>query len=167
MSKEGYFHQDVPFSTETIEKSDTVKLADLWLGKIPDEPIVIKNVYYPFDKAHLTPETQTVIDTTIYQILIDNMELVVEISSHTDSKGSESYNQSLSQKRAESVVNYLIKKGIAKDRLVPKGYGESAPLVANENEDGSDNEENRAKNRRTEFKVIGIIEDASDVIYEE
>ena len=167
MSKEGYFHQDVPFSTETIEKSDTFKLGDLWLGKIPDEPIVIKNVYYPFDKAHLTPETQTVIDTTIYQILMENMELVVEISSHTDSKGSDSYNQSLSQKRAESVVNYLIKKGISKDRLVPKGYGESAPLVANENEDGSDNEENRAKNRRTEFKVIGIIETASDVIYEE
>ena len=67
----------------------------------------------------------------------------------------------------QSVVKYLIAKGIVKSRLVAKGYGESSPLVANENEDGTDNEENRAKNRRTEFKVIGIIEDASDVIYEE
>jgi len=167
MSKDGYFHKEAPFSTATIEKSDTFQLKDLWLCILKDAPIIIKNVYYPFDKAHLTPETQTVIDTTIYKILVENPEIVVEISSHTDSKGSDKYNESLSQRRAESVVKYLIAKGISKKRLVAKGYGESSPLVANENEDGTDNEENRAKNRRTEFKVIGIIENASHVIYEE
>ena len=167
IGKDGYFNQDVLFSTATIEKSDTFKLDDLWLSKILEAPIIIKNVYYPFDKAHLTPETQTVIVTTIYKILIENPEIIVEINSHTDSKGSDKYNENLSQRRAESVVKYLIGKGINKKRLVAKGYGESSPLVPNENEDGSDNEENRAKNRRTEFKVIGTIKDASEVIYEE
>ncbi|MBL4625777.1 MAG: OmpA family protein [Flavobacteriales bacterium] len=116
MSKEGYFKLDVPFSTETIEKSDTFKLADLWLGKLPDAPVVIKNIYYQFDKDHLTPETKTVIDTTIYKILVENPEIVIELSSHTDSKGTDKYNHDLSQRRAESVVKYLISKGIDKKR---------------------------------------------------
>ena len=69
---------------------------------------------------------------------------------------TESYNIRLSQRRAESAVNYIIQAGISPDRLVAKGYGETMPIALNTNPDGSDNPEGRAKNRRTEFKVISI-----------
>ena len=81
-------------------------------------------------------------------------KLEIEISGHTDSKGSDSYNQKLSEARAKAVVDYLIRNGIARDRLSAKGYGESLPVEPNENPDGTDNPEGREKNRRTEFKVI-------------
>jgi OOP family OmpA-OmpF porin len=77
-----------------------------------------------------------------------NPGMVVEISAHTDDKGSDVYNTKLSQLRAESVVRFISLKGINKDRMLAKGYGESAPAVAN------DTDENRAKNRRVEFKIL-------------
>jgi outer membrane protein OmpA-like peptidoglycan-associated protein len=88
----------------------------------------------------------------------ENPELIVEIQSHTDSKGSESYNIKLSQRRSESVVKYLVSKGIDPRRLRAKGYGESLPLVPNDYPDGTDNPSGRAKNRRTDFKIIGVID---------
>ena len=94
-------------------------------------------------------------------------QIVVEISSHTDSKGKEDFNMKLSQKRAEGVVNYLISKGIAKERLIAKGYGFSKPIAPNTNPDGSDNPLGRDKNRRTEFKIIGTLEDFQQINYEE
>jgi outer membrane protein OmpA-like peptidoglycan-associated protein len=77
---------------------------------------------------------------------------------HTDSKGTDAYNLKLSQKRAESVVKYLLSKGIAPGRLKAKGYGETMPVVPNSNPDGTDNPLGRAKNRRTDFKIIGVID---------
>ena len=88
-------------------------------------------------------------------ILKENPRLIINILSHTDSKGTETYNLKLSQKRAESVVDYLISQGINKKRLGAVGKGESEPIAPNKNEDGSDNEEGRSKNRRTEFIIIG------------
>jgi outer membrane protein OmpA-like peptidoglycan-associated protein len=73
----------------------------------------------------------------------------VEISAHTDNRGSDAYNLQLSQKRAESVVNYLISKGIAANRIIAKGYGESKPLASNDDE-----AEGRELNRRVEFEVL-------------
>lgn len=73
----------------------------------------------------------------------------IEISGHTDSKGSDDYNQVLSKKRAQAVVTWLISKGISKDRLTYEGYGEARPLASNDDED-----EGRELNRRTEFKII-------------
>jgi peptidoglycan-associated lipoprotein len=78
------------------------------------------------------------------------------MSSHTDSVASEAYNIQLSQRRAESTVNYLIKNGIDPTRLVAKGYGESKPIARNTNPDGSDNPTGRQRNRRTEFKILEI-----------
>jgi outer membrane protein OmpA-like peptidoglycan-associated protein len=78
------------------------------------------------------------------------------MGSHTDSVASEVYNIELSQRRAESTVNYLIRKGIATERLVAKGYGESKPIARNTNPDGTDNPEGRQRNRRTEFKILEI-----------
>ncbi len=163
----GFFSREIPVSTKDIVKSDTLRLKPVELMDIPKEPIVIKNIYYPFDKAHLTPESQIRIDTTLFFLMTKLPEIIVEISSHTDSKGNDDYNIKLSQKRAESVVNYLIKKGISRERLVAKGYGETNPIAQNENHDGSDNPDGRAKNRRTEFKILGSLKEKySKVIYD-
>ena len=82
---------------------------------------------------------------------------IIEIGSHTDNVGTDEYNIDLSQKRSESVVNYLISKRISSERLVAKGYGMRIPVAPNTNSDGSDNPEGRQLNRRTEFKVVGEI----------
>ena len=82
------------------------------------------------------------------KLLTDNPTLKIELGSHTDSKGSDEYNQKLSQSRSQSVVSYLITKQILADRLVPKGYGETVPVATNETEAG------RQENRRTEFKIL-------------
>lgn len=153
-------------SVNFIKNRNTV-VENFTLLELSKDPIVIKNIYYPFDQAYLTDQSKTVIDTTIYPILLDNPAIIVEISSHTDWLGSDKYNQRLSQSRAESVVKYLIDNGIDKDRVVAKGYGESSPLEPNAFPDGKDNPEGRQKNRRTEFKIIGVLPQYEDVIYEE
>jgi len=98
------------------------------------------------------------LDTSIYLLLIENPSFIIEIGSHTDNKGSDDYNLSLSQRRAESVINYLQKKGIDKKRIQAKGYGETKPVAANMNTDVTDNPAGRAKNRRTSFRVVGQID---------
>ena len=89
-------------------------------------PVLIENIFYDFDKATLRPESATALDELV-QLLNENPNITIELSAHTDYKGSEAYNEGLSQRRAESVVNYLIEHGIASDRLTPKGYGEGKP----------------------------------------
>ena len=131
---------------------------DIGLLPIPDRAIVIKNIYYEFDKSNLTPEAKITLDTTLVGLLAENPALIVEISSHTDSKGSDSYNNRLSQNRAESVVKHLSENGIDARRLRAKGYGESQPIAPNENPDGTDNPDGRQLNRRTEFKVVGELD---------
>jgi outer membrane protein OmpA-like peptidoglycan-associated protein len=106
---------------------------------------------YDFRKKNVE---ESIIKTKI--IIPDNPNLDIVHSSYTDNKGSEEYNQKLSEERAHSCVNYLIELGISKARLKAKGYGESAPIAPNENEDGFDNLAGREKNRRTEFKVISF-----------
>ncbi|MDC1188768.1 OmpA family protein [Flavobacteriales bacterium] len=135
------------------------------MKKFSVQPIVVKNIYYEYDKFALLDSSKTVIDTTMFKILTDNPDIIIEIGSHTDAIGSDAYNQKLSQKRAQSVVNYLIGKGIARKRLQAKGYGEKEPIAANKNADGSDNPEGRQMNRRTEFRVIGKIKGVSEIIY--
>jgi outer membrane protein OmpA-like peptidoglycan-associated protein len=80
------------------------------------------------------------------------------VYSHTDNKGSDVYNLKLSQQRAESVVNYLTSKSFNRNRFKAIGYGETLPLLPNENPDKSDNPSNRQVNRRTEFKIVGKID---------
>ena len=81
-------------------------------------------------------------------------EIKVEISGHTDNKGSADYNQKLSERRAQSVVKYLIDHGITKERLKAVGYGEESPIADNQYSDGKDNPEGRQQNRRTEFEIL-------------
>lgn len=89
-------------------------------------PVLIENIFYDFNKATLRPESQQALDQLV-QLLNENPNITIELSAHTDCRGSEAYNEQLSQRRAESVVAYLIAHGIAADRLTPKGYGESNP----------------------------------------
>ncbi len=118
----------------------------------------MKDINYELNSHQLTPEAEKAIDEGLYAIMINNPGIVVKVMAHTDSKGSESYNLSLSEKRANSVVHYLTAKGIEKNRLKPQGYGESKPIAPNTYPDGSDNPEGRRLNRRTEFEIIGQID---------
>ncbi len=154
-------------STKGITYSDTLQVEDMGIEYLPRERFIIKNIYYEFDKSNLTMLAKKTITKTVLAIMKEYPQIIVEIGSHTDSKGSDSYNQKLSQRRAESVVNYLIENGISKDRLRAKGYGEAVPIAPNVNDDGSDNPEGRAKNRRTEFRVIGTLKQYFEIIYEE
>ncbi|MBQ0047515.1 MAG: OmpA family protein [Prevotellaceae bacterium] len=91
-------------------------------------PVLIDNIFYEFDKADLTPESTEALDRLV-QMLNDNPNITIELSAHCDYRGNDSYNQRLSQRRAESVVRYLIQHDIKKDRLTAVGYGESRPKV--------------------------------------
>lgn len=137
-------------------------------------PVLLENIFYEFDKATLTEESATSLDSLI-TLLNDNPNVTIEIGAHCDYKGSDVYNERLSQRRAESVVNYLIQGGIAAERLVAKGYGESQPKVLRKKQatqlgflkegdtlteafiltlDEEQQEICNALNRRTEFKVL-------------
>jgi outer membrane protein OmpA-like peptidoglycan-associated protein len=93
-------------------------------------PVLVRNVFFEFDKAEVTPESAVALDR-IVKMLNDNPNITIELSAHTDSRGSDKYNKKLSQKRAESVVRYLSSKGIDVERLTPVGYGEELPKVVN------------------------------------
>jgi peptidoglycan-associated lipoprotein len=112
--------------------------------------IVIDNIYYDFNKWDIRPDAALEL-LKIVQLLVDNPEIKIELSSHTDERGSADYNRKLSQKRAQSAVDYIISKGIEKDRITPKGYGEDKPLVKN-----AQTEEDHQRNRRTEFTITNV-----------
>ncbi len=124
---------------------------------IIDKAIVLENIYYDFAKWDIRPDAAQELDKLV-NILKDNPEISIELSSHTDSVDTESYNMRLSQRRAESAVAYIVAAGIDPSRITAKGYGESRPIAPNTNPDGTDNPEGRQKNRRTEFKVTRIDE---------
>lgn len=157
IEKKGYFNKSFTFDTKGITKNTTIEKKTPVTG-LPEDVLRLDNVYYELDKHELTPASRIALDTTLVSMLTENPHLKIEIRSHTDALGSDAYNKNLSQRRAEGVVKYLISKGIAKERLVASGYGESLPIAPNQNPDGSDNPKGREKNRRTEFKVIGTIE---------
>ena len=115
--------------------------------------IDLKGVNFDFDQATLRPDGVVILDEAI-SILGRYPQLRVEVAGHTDSVGSEQYNQGLSERRSRTVYDYLATRGIDAGRLVgPNGYGESRPIAPNTNPDGSDNPEGRARNRRTELNV--------------
>ncbi|RHJ93441.1 OmpA family protein [Parabacteroides bouchesdurhonensis] len=127
-SARGYLNQNYELRTSPEEKNETY-IVDFFLSPI-SKPVVIENIFYDFDKATLRPESKKTLDEMI-KMLNDNPNVTIELGAHTDRKGTEQYNERLAQRRAQSVVDYLIAGGIAKDRLEAKGYGKSVPKIIN------------------------------------
>lgn len=153
-SKEGYFSGSGEVSTKGQRKNKTYKVVIELDTLIIGKPIVLKDIYYDFDKWNIRPDAEPDLNHLV-QVMVDNPLIRVELSSHTDSRGSDKYNAKLSQNRAQAAVDYIIAKGIAKDRIVAKGYGESRPVNKCTNKVKCTEEEHQA-NRRTEFKVISV-----------
>lgn len=110
--------------------------------------IVLHNVFFDVNKFDLKPQSQVELDKLV-QLLKDNPSLKIQISGHTDNVGKPADNLALSNSRAKAVVNYLVANGIPATRVTAKGFGETQPVADNKTEEG------RAKNRRTEMKVVG------------
>jgi outer membrane protein OmpA-like peptidoglycan-associated protein len=147
VKRDGYlFHSenfDIPAIADYQEVEININLKKIEIG----QSIVLKNIFFDFDKATIRSESANELDRLI-KLLTENPTLKIELGSHTDSKGSDDYNQKLSQARSQSVVTYLINKGISTDRLVAKGNGETVPVATNDTEAG------RQENRRNEFKIL-------------
>lgn len=114
-------------------------------------------IYYGYDKAELSKsELSDIVKEldAVAEKLRKNPEMKVDLTAHTDSRGSAEYNQQLSNKRAKAAISYLMLEGIKKERITGKGMGESMPAAPNENPDGSDNPDGRAKNRRAEIRIV-------------
>jgi outer membrane protein OmpA-like peptidoglycan-associated protein len=144
---------DVLITTLNTQKDSTVEI-NFYLDPIPaeDYEFTLKGIFYDLDKYDLRIESKKILDSLII-ILTDNANITIEIGSHTDSRATSEYNLKLSQKRAQSCVDYLVQHGIAKDRLVPVGYGETK--LVNDCADGVDcTEELHQENRRTTFRVL-------------
>jgi peptidoglycan-associated lipoprotein len=174
VSKEKYFNVRSQESTIGVERSREF-VNDFSLQPIPDEPIELPEILYEFARWELLPQYQDSLNGLI-TTLQDNPEIVIELASHTDSRGTDAVNDTLSQKRAQSVVDYLIERGINPARLVAVGYGKRVPrtidktiirdgftfeagVVLNENYINSLPTERHRDvahqlNRRTEFRVL-------------
>ncbi|MEO8732815.1 MAG: carboxypeptidase regulatory-like domain-containing protein [Flavobacteriales bacterium] len=150
VSKDGFFKQSARITTKG--KSNTVIHTDFNLFPLKvDQVVRLDNIYYDVAKWNIRPDAGVELDKLV-QTLIDNPTVKIELSSHTDCRGKDAYNMTLSEKRAQSAVDYVVKQGIDKDRLVAKGYGETRPVEPCECGKCTD-QENQA-NRRTEFKVL-------------
>ena len=121
---------------------------DLYLVPIEIGSVVrLNNVFFDFDKWDLRPESYLELNRVV-KLLSENPAIEIEMSAHTDSRGSDEYNITLSDNRARSVMDYIIAHGIDTSRISSKGYGETMPVVPN------DTDENRQLNRRVEFKIL-------------
>jgi len=170
-----YFADATSVNTENVTESKVFK-RDLYLVPIPKDEIEIEGIEYDFDSANLRDKSKEILDE-LYDFLMLNDNLIVEINSHTDERGSAKYNMNLSKRRAQSCVDYLISKGIAPKRVIAKGYGEDDPTFhKDENKKHildsngeklvltpeyirshpkEKHDELHQRNRRTAFKVVG------------
>jgi len=154
---DGYlFHSENFNIPETAAYQEVEKNVDLLRVEV-GSTIVLKNIFYDYNKATLRDASKNELDRLV-KLLQENPTLKIELSAHTDSRGGDKYNEDLSQKRAQSCVDYLIKAGIATDRLVSKGYGKQKLIISDAEiaklkfED--EKEDAHQQNRRTEFKIL-------------
>ena len=161
VSLDGYIGTGDQFSTMGVTESTTFAreyfLKEIVINKAYDLPLVL----YPFDKSELLINDQVNSADSLsylYDLMTRNPNFVVQLESHTDTRGKSEYNQSLSQRRAETCVNYLISRGIAQDRLVARGIGENQPIISDKQISSMATEEEQEKahqvNRRTIFKIL-------------
>lgn len=170
----GYLNQKQEFASDS-----TMEDANYWVEFILpsiSKPSVVENIFYDYDKADLRPESKTALNELI-AVLHDNPNVTIEMASHTDRWGSDAYNINLSERRAKSVVDYLVENGISRDRLQPHGYGKSRPktvtkriarlypqfkegdILTEEFIKALSEEDQQAAdqiNRRTEFSVLSL-----------
>ncbi len=156
-TKAQYFTTRESFNTlgktvlkDTLTEPETDVFFDIKLTLdqiVLDKAIVLDNIYYDLDKANIRPDAAQELNKLV-RILADNPEIKIELSSHTDSRAADDYNLSLSQRRADSAVAYIVSQGIEIDRIRARGYGETQLLIAD-----AQTEEQHQVNRRTEFKV--------------
>ena len=160
-TRDGYVPDTLGFNTVGVKKSASIekKLTLRLLRREPEydtirinEPIRLSNIYYDFDKWDIRPDAEPDLQN-LTDLLKKYPDMKIELSSHTDSRGSSKHNEELSQKRAESAKAWIVAKGVPADRIVAKGYGETKLL--NECADGVEcTEEQHQLNRRTKFKIL-------------
>ncbi|MCC2545793.1 OmpA family protein [Hymenobacter sp. BT175] len=160
--RDGYFTARTTLSTVgktpaqdqlANEMNDIRMPVKLSLTKIvKNKAIVMENIFYDYNKWDIRPDAAVELDKLV-ETLNDNPKITIELSSHTDSRGKDAYNMTLSQKRAQSAVDYIVSKGVDKARITAKGYGETKPVIKT-----AKTEDQYQKNRRTEFKVTKIAE---------
>lgn len=170
----GYLNAKQEFTADNAEEDAEYEI-DFVLASI-NKPNIIENIFYDFDKATLRPESEEALDELV-KLLSDNPNITIEMASHTDRVGTEEYNLDLSERRAKAVIDYLISKGIAPERLQHQGYGKSRPKVVTKrvnklypqfkegdvlteeyisNLPPEDQEAADQVNRRTEFQVLSV-----------
>lgn len=170
----GYLNAKQEFTADNAEEDAEYEI-DFVLASI-NKPNIIENIFYDFDKATLRPESEEALDELV-KLLADNPNITIEMASHTDRVGTEDYNLDLSERRAKAVIDYLISKGIASERLQHQGYGKSRPKVVTKrvnklypqfkegdvlteeyisNLPPEDQEAADQVNRRTEFQVLSV-----------
>jgi len=140
--------------TQGNEMGTLLANIELFPANIGDK-LTINDIYYEYNKWSITDQSAIQLDEII-EVLRDNPAIILELGSHTDSRGDDDYNYELSGKRASSAVEYLISQGIESRRIVARGYGESS-LVNDCTDDVECTEDEHAQNRRTELKVIGFL----------
>jgi outer membrane protein OmpA-like peptidoglycan-associated protein len=146
VTKPGYlFHSENFDISDTAEFQEIIKNVDLNKAQVGAK-IVLRNIFFDFDKATLRPESNIEIER-LRKVLIEYPTMKIELSGHTDNKGSSDYNKKLSDSRAKAVLDYLVKKGISPDRMTSVGYGFDRPMAPNDTDAG------RQLNRRTEFEI--------------
>ncbi|MGN6438591.1 MAG: OmpA family protein [Agriterribacter sp.] len=144
-----FFAQSENLNLDSLVKAGYKEIhKDLYLVPIEIGQVVrLNNVFFDFDKSTLRPESFVELDRVV-KLLEENPGIEIEMSAHTDSKGSDEYNFMLSDNRAKSVMDYILSKGITPSRIISKGYGETKPVATNETDDG------RQLNRRVEFTIL-------------
>lgn len=148
VSKPGYLFHSESFLLRDSSDNMNPYTKEIYLQPIEKgKKFVLKNIFFEYAKYDIKPESFGELNK-LYDFMVKNQDLKIEIGGHTDKIGTEEYNFDLSKNRAKSVCEYLIKKGIMANRLAYKGYGYSQPIASNENETG------RAQNRRTEIKIL-------------
>lgn len=154
-SLEGYLSNSTRFSTKGIARDPNVPVqifeSEIVLDRVfHNLEINLENIYYDYDKWDIRPDAEPTLNK-LAEVLSQNPGIRIELGSHTDCRGNESYNATLSQRRAESAVNYLIAKGVQSERLTAVGYGEKQPLAKCNCTNCT--EEEHQRNRRTTFKI--------------
>ena len=172
LSKKGYFTRNEIIYKADLKITDTVALdlnldleleLEMELERIVlNKEIIVKDIYYDFNKSDIRPDAAIQLNVVV-KMLNDNPDIKIQMGSHTDSRGSDAYNQKLSQRRAEAAVEYIVSQGIDKARITAKGFGETD--LRNQCKNGVKcSDEDHEFNRRTEFRVTGFIPNTTIII---